>query len=328
MRLMTQDPEALFEAVRKACYPATWSRGIELTRADAVVGEGVDEDEAVFRVSTRGGMLCPTVRLFLDDLDWECDCASRENACEHVAAAVIAWRRSHGVGGALPTPKHASGRVGYRLTREGAQLALTRVIVYDGAELPLTATLVAVAEGRVAGPRFLATQADHAVELALGTHRKGPVPAGIMQRVLAQLAQCGDVQLDGSSVRAMREPLLPVAIVRDREPGFVVRVEPEVEITERFSNGAVLCGDTLRAPGDPRLTAREREELRDGRYVSPDSVTGLVTELLPSLERRMRVRIETKRLPETVHEAPRILLDLKRSGDTLSVLPTLVYGDP
>ena len=91
---MTDALEALFEAVRAACSAANWSRGVELVRAGAVIEQEGDEDERTFRVSTRGGMISPTVRLFLDDADWECQCGRAEDACEHVAAATIAMRRS------------------------------------------------------------------------------------------------------------------------------------------------------------------------------------------------------------------------------------------
>ena len=155
---MAREFEALFEAVQQACFPATWSRGVELTRLDSVVGEGKRDDGVVFRVTTRGGMICPTVTLYPEDRDWDCDCASRENVCEHVAAAVIAWRRSQAKGGDLPLPRYAAGRVGYRFTRDGGRLALERVIGHEGTEQLLEATLVAVSEGRVAGPRFLATR--------------------------------------------------------------------------------------------------------------------------------------------------------------------------
>jgi superfamily II DNA or RNA helicase len=325
---MAQGLQALFQAVRQACFPATWSRGVELTRADAVVGEGGDDEAIVFRVTTRGGMFCPTVTLYPNDLDWDCDCASRETACEHVAAAVIAWRRSHGEGGEFPVPKHAAGRVGYRFTRTAGRLALERVIVHEGAEQRLEATLVAVAEGRVAGPRFLATQADLKAELALGTHRRGPLPAQIVPSVFAELVHCQDVRLDGRAIAISAEPLLPVVRVVDRGQGFALTVEPDTAVTERFANGAVLCRDTLRFPGDPKLTARERVDLQRGRYFAPESVAELITELLPSLRRRIRVHVSTGRLPQTVDEPPRVALDLSRSGDTLSVLPTLVYGEP
>ena len=61
---MADRVQALFEAVRKACSPAAWSRGVELTRAGAAVGEGAEDDEVVFRVTTRGGMICPQVTLY------------------------------------------------------------------------------------------------------------------------------------------------------------------------------------------------------------------------------------------------------------------------
>jgi superfamily II DNA or RNA helicase len=325
---MAQDLQKLFEAVRKACPPAIWSRGIELTRADAVVGEGVEDDAVVFHVSTRGGMICPKVTLYPEDLEWDCDCPSRETVCEHIAAAVIAWRRSRDEGSGLPEPRRATGRVGYRFTRADGGLALERVIVRAGAEERLEATLVALSEGRVDGPRFLAKQADLAVELALGTHRRGLLPPPLVSRVFAKLVHCGDVQLDGEPVEVSAEPLLPVARLRDRGDGFVLSVSPAVSITERFANGILLCGKTLRFPGDPRLTARERDDLTRGRTFTGETVAELVTAVLPSLRKRIPVEIETERLPRTVDERPRIALDLTRSGDTLSVLPTLVYGDP
>ncbi len=100
---MTDTFQALFEAVRAACSPGAWSRGVELTRASAVIGERGGEDEVVFRVSIRGGMISHTVRLFPEEADWECQCGSHEDACEHAAAAVIAWRRAREEGSDLPT---------------------------------------------------------------------------------------------------------------------------------------------------------------------------------------------------------------------------------
>jgi superfamily II DNA or RNA helicase len=325
---MAQPQANLFEAVRRACAPATWSRGVELTRADAVVGERAAAEELVFRVTTRGGMICPRVRLFLDDLEWDCECASRESVCEHVAAAVIAWRRSREEGRELPVPRTGAGRVGYRFRRAAGSLALERVIVRDGEERSLDTTLAALADGRVAGPRFMATQADLAVELVLGTHRRGPIPANLLPRVLAALAGESDLTLDGRPVRVAVDPVLPRARVEDSGDGFFVVVEPDPAVTERFANGAVLCGEVLRHAGDSRLTARERHELGRGRHFPPDAVPELVTEVLPALSRRLPVLVRTDRLPRTAQVKPRIVLDCGRAGEVLWVLATLVYGDP
>src|SRR5688500_12374589 len=103
--------QALFEAVREACSPTTWSRGAELSRAGAVLGEGADREEIVLRVATQAGMAYATVTLWPADEDWTCDCRSAEAACAHVAAAVIAWRRARQEGKEIPGPKTAPGHL-------------------------------------------------------------------------------------------------------------------------------------------------------------------------------------------------------------------------
>ncbi len=89
---------SIFEAVRAACSPGVWSRGVELSRAKAVHCERVNADEALFRIALRGGMMSRAVTLFLDDDDWDCECGSEQHGCEHAAAAVIAWRRHEETG--------------------------------------------------------------------------------------------------------------------------------------------------------------------------------------------------------------------------------------
>src|SRR5688572_11602396 len=114
--------DALFAAVRSACSSSVWSQGVELARAGAVQGESEDEHTVVLRVATRGGLVSPAVHLELDPPDWSCDCASREDVCEHAAAAVIALRQARRAGQQLPGSREASGRIGVRLSRRGGTL--------------------------------------------------------------------------------------------------------------------------------------------------------------------------------------------------------------
>ena len=111
--------QKLFEAIRSAAGSAAWSRGVELVRADAVSGESDEDGEIALRVLTRGGLISPSVTLFSGDQDWDCDCGSRDDVCEHVTAAIIALRRARSEGRALPGPEKAPGRIGYRFSREG-----------------------------------------------------------------------------------------------------------------------------------------------------------------------------------------------------------------
>ena len=73
--------DELFETIRETCSANTWSRGVELARAEAVSSEREGESELVLRVSTRGGMLSPAVTLYPAEADWECECSTREAAC-------------------------------------------------------------------------------------------------------------------------------------------------------------------------------------------------------------------------------------------------------
>jgi superfamily II DNA or RNA helicase len=316
----------IFDAVRARCVPAVWSRGVELTRAGSVVAVSESPDQIVVRVSTRGGLIAPTVTLYLDDGSWECTCGAA--VCEHAAAAVISLRRAGEGAHELPRAGVESGRVGYRLTRAAGAVALERVVVVAGDERPITATLAAMASGRVDGPPFVAAPEDLAAELALGTHRRGPVPTPLWAALLPVLARCADVRLDAAPIRVAPDPVFPVARVEDQGDGFRLVVHDNPRITETFRNGVVLCGDTVRPQGETRLTGREMHELPGGKHFPEDAIAELVTEVLPSLARRIELEIATTRLPSTTSEVPRAVVDTVRDGHTLSVLATIVYGDP
>jgi superfamily II DNA or RNA helicase len=325
---MPQSIQALFEAIRESCSTGAWSRGVELTRTDSVSGERSDAGAVAMRISTRGGLICPLVTLYPSDEEWDCDCSSRENPCEHVAAAVIALRQARKQGLELPLGAGTAGRIGYRFSRQAAGLALERVVVAGKDSPPLRVALAAVASGQVDGPEFLATQADLQVEHLLGSRLHGPVPRGLTDSLLAALESAQDIQLDGRKVRTSSERVVPQARVVDEEDGLRLFIERDPSITEVFHNGVVLCGDTLRPVGHSNLTGRELEQLTRGRSFSADELSELVTEILPSLRERIPVVVETKRLPRTVRETARLVVNVKREGDALAILPTLVYGDP
>jgi superfamily II DNA or RNA helicase len=325
---MPQTIQALFEAIRRECSTAEWSRGVELVRADALSADSDDGDEIVIRVSERGGLICPTVTLHPPDEDWDCDCGSPRAACAHSAAAVIALRRARKEGAALPSAEKTGGRIGYRFRRCSGGLELDRVVISGGEKETLKTTLAAIASGRVVGPRFLATQTDLAVERVLGSRLHGALPRGIIPRLLATLADCPNVQLDGAPVRTSGERIGLCARLVDADEGFRLSVGRDPRVTEAIGVDTVLCGDTLHPVGATNLTGRELEELTRGRTFGPGDVADLVTEILPSLSQRIPIDVQTRRLPKTVKERPRLAIEVQRDGEELSVLPTLVYGDP
>jgi superfamily II DNA or RNA helicase len=320
--------EELFNAIRGSCPAETWSRGVELARADAVVGEHENEDEVVLHVATRGGLVSPSVTLYPDDEEWECSCSSHEAVCEHVAAAAIALRQARKAGHPLPSPKRATGTLRYCFRRQAGELTFEREIVSGDQVHRLATTLDAIASGRVGGPRFVANQADVAVERALGSQRHGVVDRATMLRLFPALERCSDIRLDGEPVSVSAQPVLLQAKLVDAPGGFRLFLERDPSISERFDNDSLLCGDVLRPQGQSRLTGRELEDLPRGRFYPNDQVAELVTEVLPSLEARIPLEIRSHKLPETERLPPRIAIEVERRGNSLSVLPTLVYGDP
>jgi superfamily II DNA or RNA helicase len=318
----------LFEAVRKACTPQCWSRGVELVRAGAVQQERSADAAILVRVVTRGGIYCPAVTLYPEDADWECSCGARSRGCEHAAAAVIALRRADEDGRDVPAPGTVAGRLSYRFTPGPEGLALRRYIVVGEEAHPVETTLSAIAAGRAGGPRFAASQADLAAEMALGTHRRGPVPRAIVERLLVALSGCSEVLLDGAPVRTSGSPVVPVATVLDQGDGFRLVVGPDPSVTAVFANGMALAAGVLRPVDETRLTGRELHELPQGKRFGPGDVAELVTEVLPSLRKRVTVVIRTGRLPQGTAIPPRIAFDVSRDGRSLEVLALLVYGDP
>jgi superfamily II DNA or RNA helicase len=320
--------QSLFEAVRDACDKAIWSRGVLLARDNSVVGESSSREEIVLHVSTRGGLVAPQVHLFPADQQWECNCDSSDDPCDHVAAAVIALRQAQAAGRSLPGNAESSGRVGYRFRREKGGLHFERCIVTPRGEQTLQGSLAAIASGRVDGPSFAAQPADLRVEEKLGTRSSGVFPREAMPRLLAALTECSDVRVEGEAVAISSDPVLPCAIVEDRGEGFAVELRPSSEVDEVFANGVALCRGELRPLGEARLSLREREQLVGGRYFAPEQVALLLSEVLPSLRTRIPVEVRTSRLPSSERTPPRLLVEVERTGDTLSVRPSLVYGDP
>ncbi len=322
--------QALFDKVRGEAERSAWSAGVELARANAVTQERASAGERVLRVRPSGGLIHPTVLLYVDDGEWECDCGGDDDPCAHVAAAVIALRRAQQEGRELPAAAASgAGALAYRLRVEPTGLALARVVRSAGGEEPLRASLSALRSGRVPGPPVSPTQSDVAIEVALGAAATGPLPRGVLRALLAPLESCDDVQLDGAKIRTSREPVGWRARLVDDGPGFRLFVEPDPPVTRALPDGFALCGDVLRELGPARLTGREQNELRPpGRWFSANDAAALVADVLPDLEQRVPVATETTRLARGRREPPRLRVETERRGDALSVLATIVYGDP
>ncbi|KYF65776.1 helicase, partial [Sorangium cellulosum] len=232
-------------------------------------------------------------------------------------------------------------RLRYRLRRKGLVLSLERMIVHtSGAEEPLRVSLASLA-GRVARaptspdrpgpklPELYPTHEDLAVDRLVGTKQHGYFPSDRQPELFAALAGVADVELDGAPVRVSSEAIGPRATVRDHDDGVALVVERDARIDEVIASGVVRCGGTLHLLRETDLTGPKLERLPLRRVFPRGDLGKLVTQVLPELTKRVPITVQSQRLPRPGGASrPRILLELSQKDHTLSVVPSLVYGDP
>ncbi len=324
--------QAVLAAIRKACLPGTWSQGVKLARDEAVTSSGATADQLTFRVRAAGHAIALTVTIYLEGPEWTCDCDGKVDPCAHVAAAIIvaAQAAERGESLAVEAPPRPA-RLVYRLSRRDHLLAVTRVLVHgDGRENKLAESIAtSIARGR-APADWTPAHDDVRVERILGTPPREVVQPGRIRDLFGALAGVTEVTLDGARVSVSTEPILPHARVEDAAGGgFLLRLDRQPEITAVVAKGVVQCGEFLHPIGEASTTGELLERLPLERTFERSQAIDLVTNVLPELERKIDVVIATRKLPRPAEDArPRIDLDLSHQGHTLSVLPTLVYGDP
>jgi hypothetical protein len=349
--------EGWFKAVRSACSARIWSRGVELVRGRGVVearasGDPLEADEIVVRVREPGRPVAATATLYPLDEEWDCDCGSAGDACEHVAAAAIALRRAREKGEALPQQSSRTAQLSYRLTRDGQRLALERFLVWsDGREQRLEsslASLVAGAEGAAAAASIAPTQGDLAIERILAARRLRSLPLDVLETLLPLLADAQDIRLEGRRVAVDTDEVLPHGVVEDCRRGFRLTMARDERVDQVVIAGLVLCrpdDPPEQAPSDPdvgepiegvlrpvgatSLGGLALERLPSERVFGPEAVAELVTEVLPALAQTIAIDVRSSTLPRgTCQLEVRSVLEVEQQGEVLSVLPLIVYGDP
>lgn len=327
---MSASVDELFKAIREACSPGTWSRGVEFVRTEAVTGIKADDDEVSFRVRVPQRVVAPTVILYPEDAEWDCDCESRLTACEHVAAAVIALKRAREGGQALPAAGSSDARIVYRFKQDRGKLNLTRFVVKsDGSERAIEGSLAGLASKM--GGQFLITpsQDDLAIDRALASLGANVPTFEVLTSLLKWLSSSMHVSLDGKPVRTSGETVAPHVVVEDEGSGFRVVIETNPRIDEVVAPGIARMSDVLHPLAHVDLTGPRLEKLPSTKQYSKAQLPILVTEVLPGLHARFEVDVRSKKLPKVDRTiVPRVVLDVEQVEHTLSVLATLVYGDP
>ncbi len=326
--------QRLLETIRKASLPGVWSQGVKLARENAVTLAASGKGELTLRVRAPGQIVAPTVTLYVDGGEWSCDCDGKADPCMHVAAAAIAVAHAAEMGAPLvDTPAAKPARLVYRLSKKDRLLVVTRVVVHgDGREERVSGSLASERTRGVSFPELTVTHEDLRIDRLLGTPPRETVLGARVSDVLGALSSGAgaEVTFEGSPIRVSGSRVLPRANVSDAPGGgFLLRLERDPSITEVVARGLARCGDVLCPLGEMSTTGELLERLPLSRTFAQADTPDLVTKVLPELEGKLNVVIATTRLPRKAAEArPRVHMDLSHQGHTLSVLPTLVYGDP
>jgi superfamily II DNA or RNA helicase len=321
----------ILESVRKAALPGIWSLGVKLAREQTVSLERADDQERILRVRTSDRPVPATVVLYVSDLEWTCDCDGRVDPCAHVVAATIALGQAEQKGTTLAAARETEAVVAYRFARRDGKLAFERYLVRPGRPPEIIkGSLASLLVRAGADVPIHPTHEDLSVDRIVAHWQPGFLAPDRTADLFEILAAAADVALDGEPIKTSGERVFPEAIVEDDAGGGVaLRVDRDPRISEVVHFGVVRCGDTLHVIGETGLSGARLERLPLTRPFAREQLGMLVTQVLPELKRKIPVAVRTRRLPKTTRgEAPRIAMDLSHREHTLSVLPTLVYGDP
>ena len=321
--------DALFNTVRREAAAAEWSRGVELTRRGSISGESEPlEGEVTLFVADPKDPVVRRVTLGLEDESWSSDCVCNADPCAHVAAALIALRQ----GLVKAAEKQERAELEYHFGVQNGSLVVTRMIQAPGSRRPLEVALTdylgGTRSGRRAGPDLAATREDLLIDDLL---RKASVPPERphLERLLELLRGSSRLFLGDEPVQVAEGTAKIEALLTDEGDGIRLTHRYSCGAGTPFRNGAVHADGLLYVLSETRLSREVRELLTPPGKLFPAADFGrLRGELIPRLERELRVRVETRRLPELQELQADVLFETQQVDGALVVTPRMVYGNP
>ncbi|HEY8280827.1 MAG TPA: DEAD/DEAH box helicase [Bdellovibrionota bacterium] len=317
-------------ALQKAALPGVWSRGVSLAKDGTFYLEAVSAAEILLRYHKPP--VSPKITLWPEEADWHCDCGDRNDPCVHSIASFLAYRDDKTKKPDAPSLKGGVAlQLEYRFFPQAGYLYFDRFLV--GGKKPerlhnssLVSLVGGMQTGRTEGPAPIAGKEDFAVDHVLGGSYQNPLDRYTLTRLLAALQGCPRVLYGDEPVEISAQTVTPQAKVSDEANGVRLDWHADGSVSQLFKNGAALCGRTLKAVREPALTSKERASFR---LYSPGEFHEFASEILPSLESKLVIHVNTKRLPKVAHHEPRIVLHLQaENGRRLSAYAQLFYGRP
>ena len=325
--------EELLRTAREAAEARTWSQAVELARtAEFHEQQSLDPDERVFRVVRGPRDPVLTVSLSEGNLSWQCDCSETEDPCRHVLATIIAERQGKAQAGVPRSRSGPSGTLVHSFRRSGRFLAFERAFVWgaerEAFDVPLSSALERLTKGRGA---VAVTKEELQIDHVLPSKKSGIFDPKTLRLLLKALSRFPHVELDGVLTRVSPDPIDATVEVVDENEGFRLRRRAVAGCSEAFDNGAAIVEEAIAAVNDVALSNDELKLLEgDGTWYPRARAVEIASIVIPSLEKSVPVHVLSKRLPRARRFAPRVVIETigDGSGEQLTVLPRLVYGDP
>ncbi|MGZ3672067.1 MAG: DEAD/DEAH box helicase [Bdellovibrionota bacterium] len=320
-------------ALQKAALPGVWSRGVSLAKDGTFYLETDGATEVLLRYHKPP--VSPKITLWPEEADWHCDCGDRNDPCTHSIAAFLAYRDGLAKKPDAPSSMKSGCTLAleYRFFPQSGYLYFDRFLI--GGKRPerlhnssLVSLIGGLQTGRtVTSAAPIAGKEDFAVDHVLGGSYQNPLDRYTLTRLLAALQGCARVLYGDEPVEISAQTVTPQAqVTDDGARGIKLDWHADGSVSQLFKNGAALCGRTLKAVREPALTSKERASFRT---YGQDELHAFASEILPSLESKLVVHVNSKRLPKVARHEPRIVLHLQaENGRRLSAYPQLFYGNP
>ena len=325
--------DTLFKTARELASHSTWSAGVELARnADFQERRGVLGDERTFSLHQGPRDRILTVVLSEANELWQCDCGANEDPCKHVVATILAVRQGLPGRPLMRASSTAPGVVVHTLSRRDGRISFARALCAGEVRVPFITSLTQAITARASSlPPIAYTNEELLVDHILTGRKDGVLDPKTMRLIIPMLARVSNVELDGEPIRVLLEAIAPSVIVLDEPGGFRVRRDLTTGVSELFENGVALLDGALCAVEDSALSLDELKLISgEGTFFPAAMASELASRIIPHLESKVTVDVQTKELPRARRIAPRIVIETVSDPDgaRMSVIPHLVYGDP
>lgn len=286
-----------------------------------------DDEEFVVVVPAPHFDVAPTVSLYVETLEWSCDCGGELDPCSHVAAAIVALTADR-ANERITSLSEKQATLVYRFIADQHQLSLQRYIkLPSGDEREIRS--LSDASSMLDGATLTADDDDHAIDRLLAIEPFAMMTERSLVALFERMARAKAVFFSDEPTRVSPEPALLDAKVTANARGFALSVHKPEGAIALYAPGVARMRTELRPFKGTTIVGTSGERLPIERTFDARDTVELVSKILPELEPHVRWKHRAKELPKLqTGVMPSVMFELDHGHRTLTVRPWIVYGDP